>query len=195
MTRVNKGNAKKAGKPKLVCTRAKGGKGCQYHSVPLDQVEEAVLGKGAWLAASIPAGTRDQELDRQAEQLQGEIDGLELHLFELGEALDATGSSRKAAARLAQLGAGLDTKRAALEAVEEQRRCVDGGLVRARAHSLVEAIQEFDGETRGPINAALKVLFDGVTVDYRTGRLVFHWRQGGDAEVPYDYGFRDEKAA
>ena len=147
ITRVNKGNAKKAGKPKLVCTRAKGGKGCQYHSVPLDQVEEAVLGKGAWLAASIPAGTRDQELDRQAEQLQGEIDGLELHLFELGEALDATGSSRKAAARLAQLGAGLDTKRAALEAVEEQRRCVDGGLVRARAHSLVEAIQEFDGET------------------------------------------------
>jgi DNA invertase Pin-like site-specific DNA recombinase len=195
MTRVNKGSRKKAGAPKLVCTRAKGGKGCRYHSVPLDQVEEAVLDKGAWLAAAIPAGSKGGDLDRKAEQLRGQIDGLELHLRELTEAVEAAGPSRKAAERLAQLGAEIDTAQAELDAVEEQRRCVDGGLVRARAHSLAEAIQEFDGNTKGPINAALKVLFDAVTVDYRTGRLVFHWRQGGDTEVPYAYGFEDETKA
>jgi hypothetical protein len=96
---------------------------------------------------------------------------------------------------VAQLGAEIDTAQAELEAVEEQRRCVDGGLIRARTHSLADAIQEFDGKDKGPINAALKVLFDSVTVDYRTGRLVFHWRQGGDTEVPYAYGFEDEVKA
>jgi DNA invertase Pin-like site-specific DNA recombinase len=193
MTRVNKGNRKKGGNPKLVCTRAKGGKGCQYHSVPLREVEEAVLDKAAaWLVEGIPAGDKGGKLDRKADELRGQVDGLEIHLTDLIEAVEATGPSRKAAERIAKLGAEIDTAQAQLEAVEEQRRCVDGGLIHARTQSLVEAIEEFDGTAKEPINATLKVLFDGVTVDYRSGQLVFHWRQGGETAIRYEYGFEDE---
>jgi hypothetical protein len=190
MTRVNKGKRKKAGKPKLVCTRAKGGKGCQYHSVPLEPVEQAVLEKAEWLVDRIPAGDKGGDLDGEAEQLRGEIDGLGLHLRDLMDAVKVTGPSRAAAERIAQLGAEIDTATAQLDAVEEQRRCVDGGLIRARAYSLAEAIRSFDGNDRRPLNAALRLLFDGVTVDYRTGRLIFHWRQGGETEVHYSYSFQ-----
>jgi hypothetical protein len=93
---------------------------------------------------------------------------------------------------LAQLGAEIDTASADLAAVEQRRRCVDGGLLRERAFDLATAIEAFDGTDRGPINAALKVLFDGVTVDYPRGQLVFHWRQGGDTAVTYSHGFEDE---
>lgn len=40
---------------------------------------------------------------------------------------------------------------------------------------------------RGPINAALRVLFDKVVVDYPRKRLVFHWRQGGRSDMLYDW--------
>jgi hypothetical protein len=193
MTRVSKGNRKKAGKPKLVCTRAKRGAGCDYHAVPLDKVEAAVVGKAAWLVDNIPAGERGGELDAQAEQLWGQIAGLELHFRELSDAAQEAGPSKATAQRLAQLGAEIDTANADLAAVEERRRCVDGGLLRERAVALATAIEAFDGTHRGPINAALRVLFDGVTVDYPRGQLVFHWRQGGDTVIPYSYGFKDER--
>jgi DNA invertase Pin-like site-specific DNA recombinase len=195
MTRVNKGKRKKAGKPKLVCTRAKRGAGCVYHSVPLDKVEAAVVGKAAWLVDNIPAGERGGELDAQAEGLAGTITGLEAHLTDLSEAVERAGPSRAAAERLAKLGAEIDTAKADLQAVEERRRCADGGLIRERAFAFAEAAQEFDGEHRGPLNAALKVLFDGVTVDYPRGQLVFHWRQGGESVVPYEFGFKAEEGS
>jgi DNA invertase Pin-like site-specific DNA recombinase len=192
MTRVSKGKRKKAGKPKLVCTRAKRGAGCDYHGVPLDRVEAAVVGKGAWLVDNIPAGERGGELDAQAEELAGRIAGLEEHLRDLSEAVERTGPSRASAERLAKLGAEIDTAKADLEAVEERRRCVDGGLIRERAYDFASAAQEFDGEHREALNAALRVLFDGVTVDYPRGQLVFHWRQGGESVVPYEFGFKAE---
>jgi hypothetical protein len=195
MTRVNKGNPKKAGKPKLVCTRAKAGAGCVYHSVPLDKVEAAVASKAAWLVDNIPAGERGGELDAQAEELAGTIAGLEAHLTDLSEAVERTGPSRAAAERLAKLGAEIDTAKADLQAVEERRRCADGGLIRERAYDFAAAAQKFDGEQKGPLNAALKVLFDGVTVDYPRGQLVFHWRQGGESVVPYEFGFKAEEGS
>ena len=39
MTRVSKGSRKKAGKPYLVCSRAKMGAGCKYSAVPQEMVE------------------------------------------------------------------------------------------------------------------------------------------------------------
>jgi hypothetical protein len=97
------------------------------------------------------------------------------------------------AERIAHLSAELDTLQAHLDAVEEQRRIVDGGLVRERAYALANAIsdREADGPLE-PINAAMRVLFDGVTVDYPNHQLVFHWRQGGTTVMPYGSPFEDE---
>lgn len=189
MTRVMKGSGKKAGKPKLVCTKAKAGAGCTYHSVPLPEVEAALLHNPGRLLTDIPAGQESGELDKRALALENNIAGTVEHLTALADALEAAPSDA-GAKRLACLEAELGTMQAVLADLEETRRLHDGGLIRARAERLYEAIEEAQeaGETfedRGPINAALKVLFDGVTVDYPKGDLVFRWRQGGESRLKF----------
>jgi DNA invertase Pin-like site-specific DNA recombinase len=187
MTRVSKGP--KGGAAKLVCTRAKAGAGCQYKSVPLAEVEDAILHKADRLIADVPAGERGGAIDREAFDLESTIAGTIDHLRDLEDAL-AANPSQAGARRLAQLEAELRTHEAAMRDLEEERRLVDGGLIRARAerlHMAIEAARE-EGESftdREPINATLKVLFDGVTVDYPNKRLLFHWRQGGVSEMLY----------
>ena len=132
MTRVNKGTKKKAGQPKLVCTVAKAGGGCVYHGVGLEAVEAAIREKAAWLVESIPAGAGCAELDAKAQELEGGIAGLRSHLDDLVDAVARSGPSKSAAERLARLGAEIDTARAELEAVDERRRLLDGGLIRER---------------------------------------------------------------
>ncbi|MFC4294102.1 recombinase family protein [Novosphingobium tardum] len=178
MTRVQKGNPAKGGQPKLVCTRAKAGAGCVYHSVPLGEVERAVFAKPAWFVDNIPAGDGGRELDREAQSARNTIAGLEDHLGELGETLEQA-PSVALARRLASLEAEIGTHKAALADLEERRRLTDGGLIHARAVALGEAIEERGEADRAAINAALKVLFDAVVVDYRAGELRLHWRQGG----------------
>jgi DNA invertase Pin-like site-specific DNA recombinase len=194
MTRISKGSRKKAGKPKLVCTKAKAGAGCAYHSVPLDTVQEAIFSKPGAFVDGIPAGERGGLLDGLAESLRGSIDGTAAHLRDLEEETEGRPRPRHVAERIAQLSAELDTLQTQLDAVEEQRRITDGGLVQDRAVRLAEAIRDHKGGPLEPINAALRVLFDGVTVDYLNGQLVFHWRQGGTTALPYQQAFKDEAA-
>ena len=186
MTRVSKGPG--GGVPKLVCTRAKVGAGCAYHGVSLEAVERAVVDKADWLRTSVPAGDQTPELDRQVDALTSNIAGTEEHVRELAEALE-TAPSRKGAQALAKAEAELVTMRRELEAVEERRRLVDGGLVQERTHAMADAATALGtGEgSRGDVNARLRVLFEGVTVDYPRGELVFHWRQGGTSSLKYAY--------
>jgi DNA invertase Pin-like site-specific DNA recombinase len=189
MTRVNKGSRKKAGRPYLVCTRAKAGAGCCYRAVPLEDAERGLFDHAAHFVEDVPAGDGNEELDAQIGELAASIAGMEDHYADLAEAKSAAGSSALVATRLAKLGCEIETAKAALEALNEQRRCRDGGLIRERAVALAAALRDFDGANREPINAAMRVLFDGVTVDYERGRLAFHWRQGGETAIPYAYGF------
>lgn len=56
MVRVNKGGTAKAGRPKLVCSKAKIGAGCSYLSVAVDATEGALLRNWGLLLADVPAG-------------------------------------------------------------------------------------------------------------------------------------------
>lgn len=89
MTRVYKGKARKAGPPKLVCTRAKAGAGCQYHSVPLPKVEQAIFDKIENIVADVPAGSGAEELDRRVFELKNSVAGYVDHMAELHTALEA----------------------------------------------------------------------------------------------------------
>jgi hypothetical protein len=191
MTRVTKGSRSKAGRPKLVCTRAKVGVAKHYHAVPLDAVQDAIFAKPAWLVESIPAGNRGEQLDAEVRRIQGTVAGTEEHLRDLMEEADAR-PSQAIASRIAKVGAELDTLRAQLEAFEEQRRVVDGGLVHERAVRLTQALRDYNGGPVDAINAAMRVLFEGVVVDHRTGQLHFHWRQGGVSTLPYAFSFTPE---
>lgn len=183
MTRVMKG--KKGGPPKLVCTKAKDGAGCTYRTVPLEPVERAVLDAGGTLMADIPAGDAEAQLDARASELEGQIAGTLDHMRDLGDALE-TSPSRAGAARLAKLECELETLSDALAKIVEQRRLVDGGLIRARVERLYDTLEAGIEQGREAANAALRVLFEGVTVDYQRGVLAFHWRQGGATEKLFE---------
>lgn len=184
MTRVSKGSTAKVGRPKLVCTKAKAGAGCVYHGVPVQIVHDALSRNAGWIVDSIPAGGAEAELDAQALRLQNNIDGTVEHMADLADALEAS-PSKAGAVRLARLEAELGTLQAELEAVEERRAVVDGGLVRARAARLYSLLADYDGGPLEPINAAMRILFESVTVEYRRGTLIFAWRHGGTSPLPY----------
>jgi hypothetical protein len=44
---------------------------------------------------------------------------------------------------------------------------------------------EAEGGERAPINAALRSLFAGVTIDHAAGLLRFAWKQGGESVIVY----------
>lgn len=187
MTRVNKGNPAKGGKPKLVCTDAKAGKATHgYRSVPLDQLTDAFLTSWQSLMAEIPAGDRGGSLDTEASQTRGAISALEDHLESLVVATESN-PSVALAGRVRQVEEELKTYRAMLHELEEAQANTDHGIIHSRMGGLAEAVEPEDG---GPmdvarVNAALKTLFAGITVEYSRGRLRFHWRQGGETTIMY----------
>ena len=186
MVRVNKGNPAKAGRPKLVCSRAKVGLGCLYHGVPVADVEGAIIQHWGEIFADIPS-TGGDVLNVAHAQLESSIGGTEEHLEDLVEALDAA-PSKAAGLRVAKVEAELRTMRADLDALDERRRLADGGLIRARAYDVAErfaALKDGGELDRNAVNAGLKTLFSGVVVDWQTGRLRFTWKQGGETELVY----------
>lgn len=185
MTRVNKG--RKGGRPKLVCTRAKVGAEKHYHAVCLDTVQQAVLTSWGNLMLSVPAGTRHADLDRDRQHAQGAISALEDHLEELEDLLTRT-PSRGTAKALQRTEQQLRTMREALRDIEEQQAGADGGLIHMRMSSLGETMEPDEGEVSlSAVNAGLRALFSGVVVDHHSGRLAFHWKQGGVTEVLYKW--------
>jgi DNA invertase Pin-like site-specific DNA recombinase len=187
MTRVNKGNVTKGGKPKLVCVAAKSGRAPHpYRSVSLDQVTDAFLSHWQGLLAEIPAGDRGGALDLEVGETRAAISGLEDHLERILDAVQSNPSAALAG-RVRQVEEELKTYRAMLHELEEAQAMADHGLVHSRMSDLATAVEPEDGEAMdlGRVNAALKVLFSGITVDYRDGRLKFHWRQGGEASLIY----------
>jgi hypothetical protein len=192
MLRVNKGSPRKAGLPKLVCSVAKGKAGCRYVSVRVAQVEDAFFHNWGALFADIPADEYGGHLNKERADLQASIWGTEDHLSDLVEALERSPSSAGAKA-VAKVEAELRGMRSDLEELEERRRMADRGLVRARMGKLYDLLSPVPCEgaygpparDRTAINTALKVVFSAVTVDYRSGHLRFHWRQGGETEIVY----------
>ncbi|OWQ98255.1 recombinase family protein [Sphingopyxis witflariensis] len=187
MTRVYKGSRVKAGAPKLVCTKAKAGAAAHgYVSVSIDAVHDALSSGWRKFIDDVPAGDRQPELDREAYSVRGEISGTEDHLDELAALLDHT-PSLTLSARVQAAEASLSALRSSLASIEQARAVADGGLVHSRLEALVEAFEVEEGEPLdfGKINAALGLLFSGITVDYRTGWLSFEWRQGGTTELIY----------
>jgi DNA invertase Pin-like site-specific DNA recombinase len=191
MTRVNKGSHGKGGVPKLVCSSAKGKAGCRYVSVRVSAVEDAFLTGWGALFESIPADEANSELERLYRDQQGAIWGTEDHLGDLLDALERTPSAA-GARTVAKVEAELRVMRGNLEELDERRRMADRGLIRARMAQFLDLLQpkhDDDGSAPEPdrtaINAALKVLFSAVVIDYGTGRLSFQWRQGGEASIVY----------
>lgn len=183
MTRVFKG--RNNGIPKLVCTMAKAGKVKHYVSVSQDDVEGAFLRNWHGLIAEMPAPPVDDHLNRQADDLQGAISAKEDHLE--GVVQEMAGGNVQGAARAARrIEEELRTLRVQLGEVQARIEMADRGVTTTRLEGLREILEPEEGEVdRARVNAALRVLFEGVTVDHHTGFLRFHWRQGGETGLMY----------
>jgi DNA invertase Pin-like site-specific DNA recombinase len=191
MTRVNKGSPKKGGRPKLVCTRAKlGAANHGYRSVDLAKLQETFIEKWQALFADVPAGTAGAELDKDRDELCGAIEAIESELGDLDQRYSLR-SPQAVRVRRQALESFLASYRASLDEMELERTKVDHGLVWSRLENLSAALEIEDGGPKsidlGKVNAALRSIFHGVTVDYRTGFLRFHWRQGGEGAIMYEW--------
>lgn len=189
MTRVFKGSGPKGGKPKLVCTRAKAGAAPHpYRSVCLETLQRAFQQSWQALLAEIPAGEAGGSLDAECANFAAVIAATEDELERLSD-LCIKFPSESLAGRLRIKEAELRTHRADLSRLEDERAMVDHGLTTARVSALAEAMSGEDGDNLdiGRVNAVLRTLFEGVTVDYLTGFLCFHWRQGGASTVMYEW--------
>ncbi|MFN7399021.1 MAG: recombinase family protein [Sandaracinobacter sp.] len=184
MTRVSKGSRAKAGKPKLVCTRAKVGAGCSYVAVPVEEVEAAILRDWGALGIEVPAGDDTGPLGEQLWNLRAAIAGVEDHLTSANEDYRRK-PSFSLAQQMSEREAELRTMVGLLADLEERRAQADHGLIDARLEALHEVMSAEDGPEPAAVNRALRALFSGVVVDYREGRVRFLWRQGGETGIIY----------
>lgn len=192
MTRVTKGGTGRAGKPYLVCRKAKAGAGCIYRAVPVAAVEQAILDRFDVIAAVPPAG----------DDPQGHLLGaVRKELEAVNEAI-----ANLTAAIAAQPLASLVSKLAALEV---DRTGVEGRLeaaaklavvadpiIRSRRVADLQAALAAEPLDRPRANALLLQCFDSVTIQYEIEWLVFAWKQGGSVStIPFEATSPARKAA
>lgn len=190
MTRVSKGSGVKAGKPYLVCAKAKAGAGCTYRAVALDNVEIALRTRADELVFKPTLADQDPEADLLMEEradLARRIDNV----------LDAIEQGTGSAAMQGRLVA-LEVRH---REVEESLRALtihkDGTrepLVAKRMVDLRAALKAdpFDLEAA---NTALRLCADRVEVNYRSGELLVSWRHGGVTDLTFAMPEGEEDAA
>jgi DNA invertase Pin-like site-specific DNA recombinase len=188
MIRVMKGsNRKKAGRPKLVCYRAKTGAGCAYRSVDYGQVERALRSQIEQAVASAPAGS--DAMDEAIEQSEGSIRGCEAMLDELLDAVagGALQRSPAVAQRIRETEAELEALRERHNELLRDAAAHMGPMVARRLEALRAALSG-DGELDVVrANTALRQTVSSVLVDHEAGQLVLMWQHGGQSLIQYGW--------
>jgi DNA invertase Pin-like site-specific DNA recombinase len=176
MTRISKGSRKKAGPPKLVCTKAKAGAGCTYRMVKLSDVERVIIENARHLSPPLVE-----------EDLEASIEG---HVYALSELRDQIETlvdqieckpSPALSARLAKREAEAEEWRAELQKLQAQAADSESRIVNLRAKRLSEALLQLkkDPQQTAAANQALRECMEKIVVDYKESVLRLHWRHGG----------------
>lgn len=182
MTRVTKGSSKRAGRPYLVCSRAKAGAGCEYRSVVLEDVERAIRERATELIFKDAMDEQDEDLIR----LQGELEAAQT---EVRNYADAVGGGSSSQTLLNRLVAAEERARHLTEAIAARvshTQATREPLVEARMADLRDALtaEPFDVSSA---NTALRLCADHVVVEYRQGQLFVVWRHGGFTDLFYTW--------
>jgi DNA invertase Pin-like site-specific DNA recombinase len=183
MTRVYKGPKPKAGRPKLVCTRAKAGVGCEYRAVDLESVEAALVEKAGQFVGEAPSGDEDLD-DRLAQVLTG-IDELDSAIANVVKALE-----RRPSAALSDRLAVLERERAATHEHRDvllARAALTSGAILERRLAVLGSALHSSPLDRSKVNVAMRAVLAAVVVDYRHGELVLRWKHGGESRLVYAF--------
>ena len=179
MTRVTKGSTSKAGKPYLVCSKAKGGAGCEYKTVRLDYVETIIRASYDEIS-EVLASYGSDGLAGELAKLEANAMGLEGLIEEVIDTLAEVGRSPALTKRLRGLETELDT----LQREIKTKRSLLG------TKSLAARLSDLKGALEGAVaavNTALRELFASVVVDYQTGELVMQAHSGAVCRVRYQW--------
>ncbi|WP_250501679.1 recombinase family protein [Caballeronia sp. AZ7_KS35] len=185
MTRVTKGATTKAGKPYLVCSKAKGGAGCMYRAVRLDAVEHAIgIGYSDIEEAVVSYGS--EGLAKEVDSLQGAQWHLEDQLEELVNTITEIGRSPALTKRLREV----EAEHANISKILKEKSALLGTKsIQARLTGLRGAL---DGGAVSRVNVALRELFSAVVVRYATGDLILSAHIGATVVLPYEWHWGGE---
>ncbi len=185
MTRVNKGSRST---PKLVCTTAKGGAGCEYHSVSYAEAEEAFLRTLPTILDNIPAPKADDSLNNKIEECEAVIEHMQNHVENLVDEL-SVGSSLAIRDQLRKLENELEREDELLRELRDRREAANGKLILSQASRLKAAIQDHP-EDKEQLNGLIRQTFRSIVINYVDGDLDLYWPNGAIASVPlpsYDF--------
>lgn len=183
MQRVNKGG-KKGGNPFLVCSKAKVGAGCDYRTVAVCDVQDAVISKAQLLLAAVPSPVEDLQDEWQSLSLQA--DAIEENLERIVSAIAAAGHSK---ALLAKLHAAEDVRDEIQSKLSNIEALVSDSLTNRVVNTVTELVDAAEAEEPDIplLNVILRQLFEKVVVDYPSGTLWLHWKHapGETAAISY----------
>lgn len=181
MTRVNKGTSAKAGRPYLICAKAKVGAGCEYVSVPIDLIFDHVKEEMETLILVRPTedATLEEEIDltgkaflSKGKSMQSLLQAIEVH------------GSPLIVGRLAEVEEERDALKERLENLLERANATNLVVLDARLGRLREAVGEPEWDLP-KVNALLRQVFQAVVVDYRAEEIRWVWKSGAITTLPY----------
>lgn len=184
MTRVMKGSGPKGGKPKLVCTRAKVGAGCEYRALDLPAIEDAIRERLVLLLAEAPSG--DEAIDAHVDALRSELAGIDESLSILIDELMERGRSPALSAKLADLEEAKADTDERLNAALSRQSAASPVSQERRQRELLDAL---DGPVE-TLNAKLRSVFSRVVPDHRDGNLRFTFLDGSEGPLVVVFAWR-----
>lgn len=177
MTRVNKGDPKKGGRPKLVCTKAKAGAGCEYVSTDLEGLEALLVAQKDRLIGEAPV--LGEDLTGRIANLEATLDDLVDQAQGLAEELIRT-PSEALRAKLLETESQIRSGQKELQELLNTQEATSPTLMKARLKTLNDNLEIFD---RARANAALRSLVSKVIVREAEGLLEFYWLNGRVTEL------------
>ena len=182
VVRVSKGPRKYA---YLLCSKAHAkAKGCEYLPVRYEAVEEALRDNAEAIVRHAPRGKNTANLEKDIENLQGNVDALEADVLLLAE-FAAQEKSLTAAKRFRHKERELERYRSELRELRARRETMTPAGVRVRLKALQAAL------TRDPFdvaeaNRALRQVVKKIVVDPKSATLDVHWHHSDQIdEIPF----------
>ncbi len=184
MTRVTKGSSARAGKPSLVCTKAKAGAGCRYRAVPIVAVEEALITHAEWIGSTGSTGATIDEASEKLAEAREMIKQAEAMRDNFVDAIGKGISSRSVHRGLARAEQWLEKLQEGEDFWVRRVALSDSSTVKRQMEAIRRAL-ETKPLDRQAVNVALREAVTSVVVQYGSGHLELWWKSGGRSIIKF----------
>ena len=194
MVRQSKGATSRAGRPRLVCYRAKSGAACDAPSIRLDTIEDAVVAALPKLALHGHPGRTWQVAESmqltkaRRDRIKAQLESTVSALMEEGETWAEVREKIEPMAvlgpKIRSLEEALREEQEQLEALE-QREIQNGPIMTREALAVLGQEAKRQELDKARINALLRQLLSRVVVHQDRGEIAFHWHSLGVSFVRF----------